>query len=94
MIRSFACKETEKIFNLRHSKRFPAGIQQVVLRKLKMLNRSLNVRDLRIPPANRLEQLKGKRKGQWSIRINNQWRLCFKWKAGDAFQVEIVDYHK
>ena len=68
-------------------------MQRVALRKLRMLNRAINLDDLRIPPANRLEKLTGDRAGQWSIRINNQWRLCFHWKAGDAFDVEIVDYH-
>ena len=93
MIRSFKCKETEKIFYLYFSRKFPNAMQQLALRKLKMLNRSINLNDLRIPPANRLEKLKGSRKGQWSIRINAQWRICFKWKSGDAFDVEIVDYH-
>lgn len=94
MIRSFKCKETAKIFNLERSKKFPSDLQQVALRKLKMLNRSINLKDLRIPPANRLEALKGHRAGQWSIRINDQWRICFLWKAGDAHNVEIVDYHR
>jgi proteic killer suppression protein len=68
-------------------------MQRVALRKLRMLNRSISLDDLRIPPANRLENLGGDRAGQWSIRINDQWRLCFHWKTGDAFDVEIVDYH-
>lgn len=68
-------------------------MQRVALRKLRMLNRAVNLDDLRIPPANRLEKLSGDRTGQWSIRINDQWRLCFLWKAGDAFDAEIVDYH-
>jgi toxin HigB-1 len=68
-------------------------MQQVALRKLRMLNRSASVDDLRIPPANRLEKLAGNRAGQWSIRINDRWRICFRWNAGDAFDVEIVDYH-
>jgi proteic killer suppression protein len=93
VIRSFRCDETEAIFNLRRSRRLPHDIQQVALRKLRMLNRSINLEDLRIPPANRLEKLAGNRAGQWSIRINDQWRICFRWNNGDAFDVEIVDYH-
>jgi toxin HigB-1 len=68
-------------------------MQQVALRKLRMLNRAVDLVDLRLPPANRLEKLAGNRAGQWSIRINDQWRICFRWKDGDAFDVEIVDYH-
>jgi toxin HigB-1 len=71
----------------------PQDIQQIALRKLRMLSRSTSLDDLRIPPANRLEKLVGNRKGQWSIRINGQWRICFHWIDGDAFDVEIVDYH-
>ncbi|MFO7751016.1 MAG: type II toxin-antitoxin system RelE/ParE family toxin [Desulfobacteraceae bacterium] len=93
MIQSFKCKETEKIFNRIFSKKFPNDIQQVALRKLRMLNRANILNDLRVPPSNRLELLKRKRKGQHSIRINDQWRICFKWKKSDAFDVEIIDYH-
>jgi len=93
MIESFACKETEKIFHRQYSKKLPANIQQFALRKLKMLNRSSTLQDLRVPPANRLEALSGRRQGQHSIRINQQWRICFEWKRGNAFKVEIVDYH-
>jgi proteic killer suppression protein len=93
VIRTFRCSETEGIFNLRRSRRLPGEIQQVALRKLRMINRSASVDDLRIPPANRLEKLVGNRSGQWSIRINSQWRVCFRWKDGDAFDVEIIDYH-
>ncbi|MBW1892287.1 MAG: type II toxin-antitoxin system RelE/ParE family toxin [Deltaproteobacteria bacterium] len=93
MIQSFKCKETEKIFNRVFSKKFPNDIQQVALRKLRMLNRANILNDLRVPPSNRLELLKRKRKGQYSIRINDQWRICFKWKKSDAFDVEIIDYH-
>ena len=93
MIRSFGCKETEKIFKRERSRRFPSDILQVALRKLRMLNQSTNVTDLRVPPANRLEKLHGNRSGQWSIRINDQWRICFDWRDGDAHDVEIVDYH-
>ena len=69
------------------------AMQQVALPKLRMLNRAATLEDLRVPPANRLEKLVGDRAGQWSIRINDQWRVCFRWKDGDAFEVEIVDYH-
>ena len=65
-----------------------------MLRKLRMLNRAMNLNDLRVPPANRLEKLKGDRSGQYSIRINDQWRICFKWHNNDAFEIEIVDYHR
>ena len=93
MILTFKCKETEKVFNRIFSKKFPNDIQRVALRKLRMLSRSTVLNDLRVPPSNRLEPLKGSRKGQHSIRINDQWRVCFKWRNGDAFEVEIVDYH-
>ncbi len=93
MIRSFKGEEAEKIFNLERSRKLPNDIQQVALRKLRMLNRSVTLTDLRVPPANRLEKLHGDREGQWSIRINDQWRICFKWRDGDAYDVEIVDYH-
>jgi proteic killer suppression protein len=93
MIESFACKETQKIFQRAFSKRLPTNIQQIALRKLKMLNRSSTIQDLRVPPANRLEALSGNRKGQHSIRINQQWRICFEWVDGHARNVEIVDYH-
>lgn len=93
MIRSFKCKETEKIFNRYYSKKFPNDIQRVALRKLRMLNRAQALQDLRVPPGNRLEELKGDRKGQCSIRINDQWRICFEWHEDDAFKIEIVDYH-
>jgi proteic killer suppression protein len=93
MIRSFKCKETEKIFARNFSKKFPNAIQRNSLRKLRMLNRARNLNDLRVPPGNRLEFLKGKREGQLSIRINDQWRICFEWHENDAFNVEIIDYH-
>ena len=93
MIRSFASKETEKIFNRQRSRKLPPDIQQVALRKLRMLNRAITLNDLRTPPANRLEKLTGNRDGQYSIRINQQWRVCFEWREGDAYNVEIVDYH-
>jgi len=93
VIRSFKSKEAEKIFNRERSQRLPSDIQQVALRKLRMLNRAVALQDLRVPPANRLEKLSGDRAGQYSIRINDQWRICFDWEAGDAQNVEIVDYH-
>ena len=93
MIESFKCKETEKIFFRQFSKKLPTNIQKIAFRKLRMLNRSAKLDDLRIPPANRLEALTGNRKGQHSIRMNQQWRICFKWKDGNASNVEIVDYH-
>jgi len=93
MIRSFADKEADKIWHGTPSRRLPADIQHIARRKLRMLNNAATLNDLRVPPANRLEALKGDRKGQHSIRINDQWRICFHWKAGDAINVEIVDYH-
>ena len=93
MIKSFKCKETEKIFNRQFSREFPTEIQRGALRKLRMLNRAVFLQDLKVPPGNRLEELKGKRKGQHSIRINDQWRVCFLWKENNSYEVEIVDYH-
>jgi proteic killer suppression protein len=93
VIRSFKSKEAESLFNRNPSRRLPEEIQRVGLRKLKMLHRAQTLQDLRVPPANRLEALKGDRKGQRSIRINDQWRICFVWKNNDAYDVEIVDYH-
>jgi len=93
MIESFKCRETEKIFHRQFSKKLPHDIQKIAFRKLRMLNRSSTVQDLRIPPANKLEALSGNRKGQHSIRINDQWRICFKWQNGNAYDVEIFDYH-
>lgn len=93
MIRSFRCKETEKIFNRYFSRKFPTDIQRIALRKLAMLDAADSLDDLRIPPSNRLEKLTGYRKGQYSIRINDQWRICFVWSRGDAYEAEIADYH-
>jgi len=93
VIRSFKCKETEKIFKRSYSKKYPVDMQRVALRKLRMLNRAEDLNDLRVPPGNRLEALKGKRKGQHSIRINDQWQICFLWQDKDVFDVEITDYH-
>ena len=94
MIESFRCRETERIFRREYSRRLPTDIQATAFRKLRMLNRSSTVEDLRAPPGNRLEALSGNRKGQHSIRINDQWRICFVWRNGGAHDVEIVDYHK
>jgi proteic killer suppression protein len=91
MIRSFKSKEAEKIFTRLRSLKLPQDIQQVSYRKLRMLNNAVNLNDLRIPPANRLEKLSGDRKGQYSIRINDQWRICFEWRDGDGHNVEIID---
>ncbi len=93
MIRAFADKEAEKIWQGTPSRKLPTDIQRIARRKLRMLNNAAALDDLRALPANRLEALKGDRKGQHSIRINNQWRICFQWKEGDALDVEIVDYH-
>ena len=93
MIRSFNSKETEKIWNGIISKKLPIEIQNRARRKLRMLNNSNELKDLLIPPSNRLENLKGDRLGLYSIRINNQWRICFKFENGNCYNVEIVDYH-
>ena len=93
MIVSFKCKETEKIWNQEISLRLPVSIQRIALRKLFMLHRAKDLQDLRIPPANRLEKLKGDRIGQYGIRINDQLRICFVWNNANASDVEIVDYH-
>lgn len=90
---SFGNKETEKIWNGIVSKKLPREIQEIARRKLRMINNSIDIVDLRIPPANRLEKLKGNLKEFYSIRINNQWRIIFKWKNGNAFDIEIIDYH-
>ena len=94
MIGSFADKETEKIFGRAFSRKLPADIQRIARRKLEILDAAENLNDLRIPPANRLEKLSGDREGQHSIRINDQWRICFVWREWDAYEVEIVDYHR
>ena len=93
MIRSFKDAEAEKIFNRQRSLKLDQAMQPVAFRKLRMLQNSKTINDLRVPPANRLEKLKGDREGQYSIRINGRYRICFEWKDGDAYQVEIVDYH-
>ncbi len=94
MITGFRDRETERIWHGQPSRRLPPAIQSVARRKLRMLNNAQSLTDLRIPPANRLEALKGNRKGQYSIRINDQLRICFVWTGHDARNVEIVDYHK
>ncbi|MFB3786326.1 MAG: type II toxin-antitoxin system RelE/ParE family toxin [bacterium] len=93
MIKTFADQETENVFQRRFSRRFPPEIIPPARRKLAMLNAAEKINDLRIPPANHLEKLSGDRQNQYSIRINSQWRICFEWQEGDAYQVEIVDYH-
>jgi proteic killer suppression protein len=93
MIESFADKETQRIWRGEFSKKLPCEVQTVGLRKLIILQRSRDLNDLRIPPGNRLERLSGDRKGQYSIRINDQWRICFNWNNGIATEVEITDYH-
>lgn len=93
MIKSFRCRETERIFRREASRRFPLSIQQRAFMKLNALDAAASLEDLRLPPSNQPEALKKDRKRQWSIRINQQWRICFKWVAGHAEQVEIVDYH-
>jgi proteic killer suppression protein len=93
MIKSIRESETEKIFRRERSRRLPQDIQQAAYRKLRYLSNAKNLDDLRIPPSNRLEKLKGDRAGQYSIRINDQWRICIVWESNDAYEVEIVDYH-
>jgi proteic killer suppression protein len=93
VIKSFKNKETEKIYSREISLKLPRDIQQIALRKLRMINNAKNMNDLRIPPANRLEKLSGIREGQHSIRINDQWRSCFIWRDRDVYDVEITDYH-
>lgn len=93
MIKTFSCKKTEHIWEGFKVKGLPSEIQNVARRKLRMINNARELFDLKVPPGNKLEFLSGSRKGQMSIRINQQWRVCFKWKDGDAFEVHIVDYH-
>lgn len=93
MIRSFASKQTQEIWEGRQSRRLPPDVQRIARRKLRMINNATNVAELRVPPNNRLERLKGDRSGMYSIRINDQWRICFRWEDGDVHDVELVDYH-
>lgn len=93
MIKSFGDRETERVFNGKFARKLPHDIQRVAERKLIMLHKSVTLTDLRVPPANRLEALRGKRQGQYSIRINDQWRICFEWREDGVYDVEITDYH-
>ena len=93
MIKTFRDRETERLFDRRPVKGIPTDIQRTALRKLRLIAAAERINDLRIPPGNRLERLKGERAGQYSIRINDQWRVCFRWQANHAHDVEIVDYH-
>ena len=93
MIKSFADRDTGRLFGRESVRRFPSNLARVMLRKLVAVDAADALDDLRIPPGNRLEKLKGSRAGQYSIRVNDQWRVCFHWKDGNAYDVEIVDYH-
>ena len=93
MIKSFAGRETELVFKGLFSRKLPNDIQKAALRKLLIINASEALDDLRVPPGNRLEKLSGARREQHNIRINDQWRICFRWRDGDAYEVEITDYH-
>lgn len=93
MIKTFRDKETEKLFARRFSKVLPPNLHETAWRKLAILNATEHLKDLRVPPGNRLEKLSGSRAGQFSIRINDQWRICFEWREGNAYEVEITDYH-
>ena len=93
MIKSYGDKDTQAVADRRRVPRFSAGIQRRAQQKLMILNNARDLNDLRVPPGNRLEALAGDRKGKYSIRVNDQWRLCFVWRNGDAYQVELVDYH-
>ena len=93
MIRSFGDDESERLFRREPVRKFPPSIRRVALRKLLMVDAAAAIEDLRVPPGNRLEKLLGDRKGQYSIRINDQWRICFHWEGGNAYDVEITDYH-
>jgi len=93
LIRTFKSRDTERLFERFCPRRFPADIHRAAFRKLRMLNRAQALQDLTVPPSNRLEALKGDRKGQYSVRVNDQWRICFRWERGDVYEVELVDYH-
>lgn len=93
MIKSFGDKETEKIWGGNYSKKFPRDIQPITRRKLRMINNAQDITDLRSPPGNKLEKLKGDLKDFWSIRVNNQWRIIFMWEDNDAYEVQVIDYH-
>jgi len=94
VIRSFSDSETEHVFQRIGCKRLSVEVQRIAYRKLVVIDAAESINDLRIPPGNRLEKLKGNREGQHSIRVNEQWRICFRWKDGDAYEVEITDYHR
>lgn len=94
MIRSFADRDTERLFLREPVRRFPPGLLRIMLRKLLLLEAAEALQDLRVPPGNRLEKLRGNRAGQFSIRVNDQWRICFRWSDASAHDVEIVDYHR
>jgi toxin HigB-1 len=93
MIKSFRDKEAEKIFDREFSRKLPQSIQRVAMRKMLMIEAATDLNDLKVPPANRLEKLRGRRAGQYSIRVNDQWRVCFNWQKGHIHNVEITDYH-
>jgi proteic killer suppression protein len=93
VIRTFKDDLTQKIYQRQPSRKLLHDIQQAALQKLRMINNAISINDLRVPPANQLERPGGDREGQWSIRINDQWRICFEWQKSDACNVEIVDYH-
>lgn len=93
MIRTFRDRDTERLFQREPVRQWGADVQHAALRKLRILDAATTIEDLRVPPGNRLEKLRGDRAGQWSIRVNDQWRLCFEWRGNDAYQVELVDYH-
>ncbi|MBK6623296.1 MAG: type II toxin-antitoxin system RelE/ParE family toxin [Saprospirales bacterium] len=93
MIKSFGDKETERIWHGSYSGKFPKDIQPIARRKLRMINNAQDINDLRVPPGNKLEKLKGTLKDFWSIRVNDQWRIIFKWVGNDAYEVQVTDYH-
>ena len=93
MIKSFRDRETEALFRRESSRKLPPEIQRTALRKILMIDAATALQDLRVPPGNRLETLHGDRNGQYSIRINDQWRICFRWHGGDAYELEVTDYH-
>ena len=93
MIRSFLDEETQRVFQRERSKKIPPAVQRIGLRKLVMLDAAESLNDLRVPPGNQLKKLRAGRAARYSIRINDQWRVCFRWEQGDAFEVEITDYH-
>ncbi len=93
MIKSFRNKETERVFYRNFSSQLPQNLQRTALRKLWLIHQADRLNDLKVPPSNHLEKLTGDRKGEWSIRINRQWRICFEWEWGHAYDVEITDYH-